>query len=71
MGAIPTLKWLRGWHVRDPHNVGVDAAAPGGAAILRVAVYDAFTLEPLAVLDERLVRQGQGTWIDVHPIDIR
>ena len=60
LGAIPTLKWLRGWRLRDPHTLGVPDDAAPGAAVLSLTVYDAFTLEPLHVLDERLVRQGQG-----------
>jgi hypothetical protein len=60
LGAIPTLKWLRGWRLRDPHTLEVPSEAAPGIAVLTLTVYDAFTLEPLHVLDERLVRQGQG-----------
>ena len=67
MGAIPTLKWLRGWQVQDVRQVpgeGVDLSA-----VQRYSVegYDAFTLAPLQVLDERLVREGQGTRLLVTP----
>lgn len=62
MGAIPTLKWLRGWTVRDPRHLELPADAHGPAR-LRLAVYDAFSLEGLAVGDERLARAGQGTQI--------
>jgi hypothetical protein len=34
-------------------------------------VYDAFTLEPLHVLDERLVRQGQGEQLTPDTLTIR
>jgi hypothetical protein len=62
LGAIPTLKWLRGWQVVDPHTLSPQSSAePEGGRT--VAVYDAFTLRPLNVLDERLVREGQGTWV--------
>lgn len=71
MGAIPTLKWIRGWRVRDPHEVTIAPETPTGEATARLAVYDAFTLEPLAVLDERLVRQGQGTWLDLDTVEVR
>jgi len=60
LGALPTLKWLQGWKVTDPHRLVLrDAAFQEGARTV-VTVYDAFTLEPLNVLDERLVREGQG-----------
>ncbi|NLD44279.1 MAG: hypothetical protein GX657_12395, partial [Chloroflexi bacterium] len=61
LGAIPTLKWVRGWTVEDPHALPLEAGAPTGAAQVVLTVYDAFTLQPLNVLDERLVREGQGT----------
>jgi len=61
LGAIPTLKWLRGWTVTDPHTLTLDQGAPRGPAQVTLTVYDAFTLQPLNVLDERLVREGQGT----------
>lgn len=60
LGAIPTLKWLRGWRVTDPHRLLAGAPSPKEGARTVVTVYDAFTLEPLNVLDERLVRDGQG-----------
>ncbi len=59
LGAIPTLKWVRGWQVTDRHILSLDEVSPG-SAICTLTVYDAFTLEPLSVLDERLVRAGQG-----------
>lgn len=57
MGAIPTLKWLRGWLVTDSRNISVDNAADSQVVL---SVYDAFTLRALPVLDERRVRAGQG-----------
>ena len=70
LGAIPTLKWLRGWVVGDPHRLAVGTDAPSGQASMTVEVYDAFTLEPLHVLDERLVREGQGTFVKAGRLDI-
>lgn len=60
-GAIPTLKWLTGWQVDDPRTLALDGIASGARGELTLSVYDAFTLHPLQVLDERLVREGQGT----------
>ena len=59
LGAIPTLKWLAGWRVRDPRHLAVPAEATGPAR-LRLTVYDAFTLAPLPVGDDRLAKAGQG-----------
>lgn len=60
-GAIPTLKWLGGWQVADPRTLPLGGAPPGAGGEAILSVYDAFTLHPLQVLDERLARQGQGT----------
>ena len=70
MGAIPTLKWVRGWRVEDPRALTIAADAPTGEAITTLTVYDAFTLEPLHVLDERLVQGGQGTRLEVDLVRI-
>ncbi len=61
MGAIPTLKWLRSWRVDDRRSVPLPAEGAPNVQSYSVEMYDAFTLAPLQVLDERLVREGQGT----------
>lgn len=55
LGAIPTLKWIRGSQVTDRRSVRVASDAPPGDAVLFLGWYDAFTGEPLPVLDERFV----------------
>jgi hypothetical protein len=56
LGAIPTLKWVAGTRVWDPHWLEVAGDAPPGQALGGfVRLYDAFTGQPLAILDERLV----------------
>ena len=62
LGAIPTLKWLPGWQLHDLRLLDIPATASGPAR-LRLAAYDAFTLETLAVGDDRLAQAGQGTQI--------
>jgi hypothetical protein len=54
MGAIPTLKWIRGSAVFDPHRVSIphDAAALPTTGTL--VIYDHFTQAPLPALDTRL-----------------
>jgi len=71
LGAIPTLKWVTGWRVADRRAVPLGPDAPAGGAAPMLAVYDAFTLEPLNVLDERLVRQGQGTSLRLDSATVR
>ena len=58
LGAIPTLKWIRGTRVHDPHFLPIPAQTAPGTAVLSLVVYDAFTLNPLAILDERISRLG-------------
>jgi hypothetical protein len=59
LGAIPTLKWIRGTRVVDRHRIELPAGATGPADI-QVSVYDAFTQAPLGVLDDRFQQAGQG-----------
>ena len=60
LGAIPTLKWLAGSQVLDPHTLQVPENAAPGPAQLSVILYDNFTQEPLALLDAELIKQGQA-----------
>lgn len=70
LGAIPTLKWLTGWKVQSLYMPLIPDDATPGSAIVRLEAYDAFTLTPLAVLDERLVREGQGTYIVIDSVEV-
>lgn len=55
MGAIPTLKWVADSAVSSPHFVTVSPEATAGQRLGgALTLYDAFTLRPLAILDERL-----------------
>jgi hypothetical protein len=64
LGAIPTLKWIGGSTVYDPHVVTVDGAAvPGQTVGGLLVVYDAFTGRPLPILDEGISQQT--TWIPI------
>jgi hypothetical protein len=60
LGAIPTLKWIAGSQVFDPHTLKVPENAAPGPAQLSVILYDNFTQEPLALLDAELIKQGQA-----------
>jgi hypothetical protein len=59
LGAIPTLKWMPGSAVSDPHLVTVSPDATSGQeveALLRI--YDAFTGRPLPILDNRIGQES-------------
>lgn len=58
LGAIPTLKWIRGSCITDVHFVPLPVDAPVGPLELSLIVYDAFTMRPLGVLDDRLAKLG-------------
>jgi hypothetical protein len=60
LGAIPTLKWIAGVQVLDPHTLKIPENATPGPAQLSVILYDAFTQEPLALLDAEMIKQGQA-----------
>jgi len=69
LGAIPTLKWIRGTTVLDEHELLLPAEAAGSATV-RLTVYNAFTIKSLPVLDERLARIGQGTQVTLGLIQV-
>lgn len=52
LGALPTLKWIRGSQVTDRHILRV-VGDYAGDATGTVLVYDGFTQQPLPALDER------------------
>ena len=70
LGAVPTLKWLRGSRITDAHFVPVPADAASGTASLRLSVYDAFTLHPLTPLDERIIRLGVGAAVPLGEVAV-
>ncbi|MBC7235050.1 MAG: DUF2723 domain-containing protein [Chloroflexi bacterium] len=70
LGALPTLKWLKGWRVNDLRPLSIPQDAPEIQGIVALTAYDAFTVEPLPVLDERLVRRGQGTRLELMTISL-
>jgi len=70
LGAIPTLKWIRGMTIHDEHDLELPPDA-AGRGLVCLTVYDAFTMRPLPILDERLARLGQGTQIKLGSIELR
>jgi len=53
LGAIPTLKWVRGSRVLDPHRMTIPVDASDVPAVASFLVYDHFTQRLLPPLDER------------------
>ena len=63
LGAIPTLKWIQGSSILDPHRMGVPADAPSVPIVGSLLIYDHFTQGGLPNLDERLdTAVPLGTW---------
>ncbi len=64
LGAMPTLKWIRGSTVKDPHLMSVpDHAPPDVPVVGSLVIYDHFTQARLTHLDERLGAVVEvGTW---------
>ena len=58
LGALPTLKWIRGSSIADVHFVSVPVGIQTGPLRLSLVVYDAFTMRKLGVLDDRLAKLG-------------
>jgi len=69
LGAIPTLKWIRGSSISDVHFVPLLASAPAGSLRLSLVVYDAFTMRPLSVLDDRLAKLGPS--VPLAPLELQ
>ncbi len=62
MGAIPTLKWIQDSRVASPHEVVVSETATDGQPLGgALTLYDAFTLRPLPLLDERIT--AESPWL--------
>jgi hypothetical protein len=63
LGAVPTLKWIRGSVVLDPHRMEIPHDAPQVPVVGSLLIYDHFTQRSLPNLDERLEPAvGLGTW---------
>jgi len=69
LGAIPTLKWIRGTQVMDRHRVRLPEGATGKADV-QIGVYDAFTQTPLSLLDDRFQRAGQGQAAVIGQVEV-
>lgn len=63
LGAVPTLKWIRGSLVLDPHRMEVPPDSPAVPVAGSVLIYDHFTQRSLPSLDGKLTSEVDlGTW---------
>ncbi|UCC64861.1 MAG: hypothetical protein JSV36_07415, partial [Anaerolineae bacterium] len=62
LGALPTLKWIRGARIVDPHPLSVPPDITGGAVRATLVVYENFLGTPLPPLDGRMTQVPLGEW---------
>ncbi len=68
MGAIPTLKWINGSKIIDPHQFTIpNSAQPGQQVGILLNLYDTFTNRPIPVLDERFTPTTQWYSSTIEP----
>jgi hypothetical protein len=68
LGAVPTLKWIRGSEVLDPHRMTIPVDASDVPVVASFSVYDHFTQRLLPPLDERNDPVVElGTWDALRP----
>ena len=63
LGAIPTLKWIRGSRIVDRHLLPLPADFTGGEVRATLVAYERFRLTPLPVMDSRFGEVPLGTWM--------
>ncbi len=62
LGAIPTLKWIRGSWVVDRHLLEVPAHFTGGEVRATLVAYERFRMTPLPAMDGRFGEVPLGVW---------
>jgi hypothetical protein len=62
LGAIPTLKWIRGSRVVDRHRLSIPAGFTGDGVQATMVAYERFRLAPLVPMDERFSAVPLGEW---------
>jgi hypothetical protein len=62
LGAVPTLKWIRGSRVTDPHPLSIPSDIPTGVIRATAVVYENFRGTPLHPLDGRIREIPLGEW---------
>jgi hypothetical protein len=62
LGAIPTLKWIRGSRVTDRHLLSVPQDFDGAEVRATLVAYERFRQAPLVIMDNRFGEVPLGTW---------
>lgn len=62
LGAVPTLKWIRGSRVVDRHLLSVPEDFTGGEVWATLVAYEGFRMTDLVPMDGRFVQVPLGAW---------
>ena len=62
LGAVPTLKWIRGSRVVDRHLLSLGEDFVGGEVQATLVAYERFRMTPLLPMDGRFSEVPLGTW---------
>ncbi len=62
LGAVPTLKWIRGSRVVDRHVLPLQGDSTGGDVRATFVAYERFRMTPLSPMDGRFSEVPLGTW---------
>jgi hypothetical protein len=63
LGAVPTLKWIRGSRVVDRHLLPLPEDSAGGEVRATLVAYERFRMTPLPPMDGRFGEETPlGTW---------
>jgi hypothetical protein len=62
LGAVPTLKWIRGSRVVDRHLLEIPEEFSGDSVRATMVAYERFRMVPLPSMDRRFSEAPLGTW---------
>ncbi len=62
LGAVPTLKWIRGSRVVDRHLLEIPEGFSGDSVQVTMVAYERFRMAPLPSMDRRFGETPLGTW---------
>jgi len=62
LGAVPTLKWIRGSRVMDRHLLRIPADFNGAEVQAGLVAYERFRIVPLPAMDGRFDQVPLGRW---------
>jgi hypothetical protein len=62
LGAVPTLKWIRGSRVVDRHLLEIPEGFSDDSVRATMVAYERFRMAPLPAMDRRFSEAPLGTW---------